>query len=184
MREPRQNCNTIPASKLQGNSDTEIAEMPETAAAPVQEAAKQAPNNAAQAAAASAQQKPSVVSGLKVLLLEVAATTHMEKDSDGALGQVPAEPTPVLPQMSARQNKAMGAWNAHKKEVDKHFVSVFEGVERDITQVLQMAPNALKRKGYEGRLLMEWRWMQVDKGIQGSAFAARETHKNVGIAKV
>ena len=25
---------------------------------------------------------------------------------------------------------------------------------------------------------------QVDKGIQGSAFAARETHKNVGIAKV
>ena len=24
---------------------------------------------------------------------------------------------------------------------------------------------------------------QVDKGIQGSAFAARETHKNVGIAK-
>jgi hypothetical protein len=26
--------------------------------------------------------------------------------------------------------------------------------------------------------------LQVDKGIQGSAFAARETHKNVGIAKV
>jgi len=24
----------------------------------------------------------------------------------------------------------------------------------------------------------------VDKGIQGSAYAARETHKNVGIAKV
>jgi len=42
----------------------------------------------------------------------------------------------VLPPMSARQNKAVAAWNAHKKEVDKHFVSFFEGVERDVAQVL------------------------------------------------
>lgn len=41
----------------------------------------------------------------------------------------------MLPNMSARQNKAVVAWNAHKKEVDKHFVSFFEGVERDIAQV-------------------------------------------------
>ena len=39
--------------------------------------------------------------------------------------------------MSARQNKAVGAWSSQKKEVDKHFVSFFEGVERDIAQVRQ-----------------------------------------------
>jgi hypothetical protein len=42
-----------------------------------------------------------------------------------------------LPPMSARQNKAVGAWSSQKKEVDKHFVSFFEGVERDIAQVRQ-----------------------------------------------
>ena len=59
--------------------------------------------------------------------------------------------------MSARQNKAAGAWNAHQKEVDRHFTGFFEGVGSDVGQ--------------------------VDKGLQSSALAARETHKNVGIAK-
>ena len=47
------------------------------------------------------------------------------------------EPAMVLPAMSARQNKAAGAWSSHKKEVDKHFVSFFDGVERDIAQVMR-----------------------------------------------
>lgn len=70
---------------------------------------------------------------------------------------MPPGPAVVLPQMSARQTKAVGAWNTHKREVDKHFIGFFDGIGRDIAQ--------------------------VDKGIQSSAFAARETHKNVGIAK-
>jgi hypothetical protein len=47
------------------------------------------------------------------------------------------EPAMVLPPMSARQSKAVGAWSSHKKEVDKHFVSFFDGVERDIAQVMR-----------------------------------------------
>lgn len=68
-----------------------------------------------------------------------------------------AEPAVVFAPMSARQNKAAGAWNAHQKEVDRHFTGFFEGVGSDVGQ--------------------------VDKGLQSSALAARETHKNVGIAK-
>ena len=64
---------------------------------------------------------------------DCAVTTTMDNE---CVLQAPVEPAVVLPPMSARQKKAVGAWNTHKKEVDKHFVSFFEGVERDIAQVL------------------------------------------------
>ena len=104
--------------------------------------------------------------------------------------QVP-EPAVVLPPMSARQSKAVGAWNAHRKEVDKHFVSFFEGVERDVAQVCSemmkcfLLPAATQQSIFHiaDATHTSCEPHQVDKGIQGSAFAARETHKNVGIAK-
>ena len=63
--------------------------------------------------------------------------------------------------MSARQNKAVGAWSSQKKEVDKHFVSFFEGVERDIAQVRHAPLQQHVLRGLQQVLLLKVRMFLV-----------------------
>ncbi len=136
--------------KAEGGDDNAAPEGAEAAAAQQEEATAESTAEVQQG-----QIEPKKVSESSKVQGDTTPAVEPGSEQAGAIG-VKATPKTVIAPQSQRQKQAASAWEHENKSVEKFYVNVFSGVEKDI--------------------------QSVNSSLQANATSAQDTLRNVSVA--